>query len=85
MYGYEEQIISKISVEGKSKMSFDPDVTIVRIEVKEIKKDYESLMKTASERIAAIRNAVEKAELDKSVLKASRINVNEELATGGCV
>ena len=50
MYGYEEQIISKISVEGKSKMSFDPDVTIVRIEVKEIKKDYESLMKTASER-----------------------------------
>ena len=77
MYGYEEQIISKISVEGKSKMSFDPDVTIVRIEVKEIKKDYESLMKTASERIAAIKNAVEKAELDKSVLKASRINVNE--------
>ena len=50
MYGYEEQIISKISVEGKSKMSFDPDVTIVRIEVKEIKKDYEALMKTASER-----------------------------------
>ena len=50
MYGYEEQIISKISVEGKSKMSFDPDVTIVRIELKEIKKDYESLMKTASER-----------------------------------
>ena len=42
MYGYEEQIISKISVEGKSKMSFDPDVTIVRIEVKEIKKDYEA-------------------------------------------
>lgn len=79
MYGYEEQIISKISVEGKSKMSFDPDVTIVRIEVKEIKKDYESLMKTASERIAAIKNAVEKAELDKSVLKASRINVNEEV------
>lgn len=79
MYGYEEQIISKISVEGKSKMSFDPDVTIVRIEVKEIKKDYESLMKTASERIAAIKNAVEKAELDKSVLKASRINVNEEI------
>ncbi len=79
MYGYEEQIISKISVEGKSKMSFDPDVTIVRIEVKEIKKDYESLMKTASERIAAIKNAVEKAELNKSVLKASRINVNEEV------
>ena len=79
MYGYEEQIISKISVEGKSKMSFDPDVTIVRIEVKEIKKDYEALMKTASERIAAIKNAVEKAELDKSVLKASRINVNEEI------
>ncbi len=79
MYGYEEQIISKISVEGKSKMSFDPDVTIVRIEVKEIKKDYESLMKTASERIAATKNAVEKAELDKSVLKASRINVNEEI------
>ena len=79
MYGYEEQIISKISVEGKSKMSFDPDVTIVRIELKEIKKDYESLMKTASERIAAIKNAVEKAELDKSVLKASRINVNEEV------
>lgn len=79
MYGYEEQIISKISVTGKSKMSFDPDVTIVRIEVKEIKKDYESLMKTASERIAAIKNAVEKAELNKSVLKASRINVNEEV------
>ncbi len=79
MYGYEEQIISKISVTGKSKMSFDPDVTIVRIEVKEIKKDYEALMKTASERIAAIKNAVEKAELNKSVLKASRINVNEEI------
>ena len=76
MYTYEEQIISKISVDGKSKISFEPDVTVVRIEVKEVKRDYESLMKTASERIAAIKNAVEKAGLNKSDLKASRINVD---------
>lgn len=79
MYTYEEQIISKISVDGKSKISFEPDVTVVRIEVKEVKRDYESLMKTASERIAAIKNAVEKAGLNKSDLKASRINVDEEV------
>lgn len=67
-----------ITVKGTGNISVQPDLTIVTLTLKSLDRDYEKAMQYASEKLAALQDALSKIGFGKSDLKTTGFNVNTE-------